>query len=45
MALRLLLRRGHIGAGPLERVFAAVEDLSRQMKIRVPGGGWPNLLT
>ena len=26
-ALPLLLRRGHIGAGPLERVFPAVDDL------------------
>ena len=27
--LRLLLWRGHIGAGPLERVFPAVDDLPR----------------
>jgi len=29
MVLRLLLRRGHSGAGPLERVFPSVEDLPR----------------
>src|ERR1039458_1932768 len=28
-AWQLLLRRGHIGAGPLEHVFPAVEDLAR----------------
>src|ERR1035437_2425712 len=43
-ALRLLLRRGHIGAGPLERVFAAVDDLPRPDEDPRTGRGLAELL-
>lgn len=29
MDLLLVLRRGHVGVGPLQRVFPAVDDLPR----------------
>src|ERR1019366_1732915 len=44
MAVPLLLRRGHIGAGPLERVFPAGDDLGRPEKSPRSARGLAELL-
>src|ERR1035441_2931139 len=43
MGLRLLLGRGHIGVGPLARVFAAVDDLPGPDEDPRPGRGLAEL--